>query len=315
MRFHPDSINRITDLIYKEQMTYNCSIVIGDNSGGKSFLVKTLVKKWLNETNVYFIDAVNRNFDASRVTQQIEKPEYKGVIVETRLREAVFNILDSFNCYGTSTERVEQIYTAFEKAVQDRFERLTDETFQILYGDPLGEVRFSEGNRTLSSGYQALVRIILELTFYYEMEIVKKNVPSAWTVIDEVDEFLSPKYASKILPFLRNEFPRLKFVIITHSIDLVVTAQDANIVILDQAGFEVLDANDYNSYSEVERIFDRVFGGCDKGVSEIDTILRRLMNNKINNAWSDEDEKKLAELNGLKLSASQKLVYRQIMEW
>lgn len=315
MKFCVNTINQLVEILQTGQLPYKDTIIIGDNSSGKSLLVRQLMGKLVNKKEAYFIDAVNRVFDVAKITKSIERPELKETIIETRIQDLYFNIQDSFNCYGTMTERVEQIYSAFEDKVQVLFQKLVNDEFKILYGNPSGEVQFNEGIGLLSSGYQAMVRILLELTYYDEMGIKKEQFSDATVVIDELDEFLSPRYASKIFGFLRDNFSRVHFVITTHSIDLVVAAQDANIIILSENGYEVIDSNDYNSFSEVQRIFQQVFGWYNSPQMETESILRQLMNNKINQAWSDNDEKKLLELKKEKLTASQKLIYRQIMEW
>lgn len=312
MKFHPDSIDAVVDLLEHNQLTYGCSVIIGDNSSGKSMLVKQLIEKRKDKNSIYFIDAVNRGFDVTKVSKNTEKPPFKGTILKTRLNESYFNIQDSFNCYGTLTERIEQIYTVFEKEVQRLFQELVNDEFEILYGNLVGEVQFKEGRGLLSSGYQAIIRLLLELTYYNEM--CQGETSDICVVIDELDEFLSPRYAAKILGFLRQKFQRFEFVITTHSIDLVIAAQDANIVILDTNGYEIIDANDYNSYTEVQRLFQRVFGKQEVDIADVEDILRRLLNNKINGAWSEVDERKMQELQKETLSASQRLVYRQIME-
>ena len=47
----------------------------------------------------------------------------------------------------------------------------------------------------------------------------------------------------------------------------------------------------------------------------MEKTLRRLLNNKMNHAWSEEDEKVLKLLEGENLTPSQQLIYRQILEW
>ena len=107
MKFQSTAIHQIADIICSEKLNYNCTIIIGDNSSGKSFLVKELVNRWKENFPVYFIDAVNRGFQVTKVTSTKEKPEYRNTIVNTRLREEYFNMQDSFSCYGTSTERAD----------------------------------------------------------------------------------------------------------------------------------------------------------------------------------------------------------------
>ena len=53
----------------------------------------------------------------------------------------------------------------------------------------LSEVKFEEGMGLLSTGYQALVRILLELLYYEKNAVDEMDVQHPWIVIDEIDEF------------------------------------------------------------------------------------------------------------------------------
>ena len=89
------------------------------------------------------------------------------------------------------------------KEVQDLFFELTNDRFKIDYDAPIGEVDFGNGKGLLSSGYQAIIRILLELLYYQDMEIKVNALQNAWVVIDELDEYLSPRYSAAILRFLK----------------------------------------------------------------------------------------------------------------
>ena len=125
---------------------------------------------------------------------------------------------------------------------------------------------------------------------------MKENVQNAWIVIDELDEFLSPKYSARIMEFLKVEFPWAKWILTTHSCDLVAYTFDSNLIILDNGFCEVLDINDYSSVSEVQIIFDRLFGKEALSENEIEITLRRLFNNKINNVWGADEEECLEKI-------------------
>lgn len=133
MKFYQDSIRVIMNKIIESELPYEHTIIIGDNSSGKSLLLNLLVKSQKDSQNIYFIDAVNRIFEARKVTNDKDKPEYKTTIVNTRILEEFFNLKDSFNCFGTLTERIEQIYSVYEDQVQGLFEALTHDRFQIIY--------------------------------------------------------------------------------------------------------------------------------------------------------------------------------------
>lgn len=315
MQFGMDSLNNISQKIIDRELKYADTIILGDNSSGKSLLLRMLVEKAGNTDSVYFIDAVNRGFDVTKVSNDIRESEYKRTIINTRIQEEYFNIKDSFNCYGTVTERIEEMYYPLEDKLQALFESLTNEHFHIIKGNNLGEVQFKEGKALLSSGYQAIVRILLELLYYQEKCVITKHLECTLIIIDELDEFLSPAYARKIFVFLKENFPEMEFVITTHSCDLVAGAKNSNLVILDESGYEVIDVNDYQSISEVQIVFDRIFGVHLRRDFKTEDVLRRLLNNKLNNAWTEMDQSQLETLQKKKLTASQQLICKQITEW
>lgn len=317
MKFGREQIEDIVRKISAKELNYIDSVVVGDNSSGKSLLLKEFVQQ-VNSSGaeVYFIDAVNRSFNVKEVpVLPDEKPEYKPVLLETRMREDYFNLKDSFNCYGTLTETAERIYPIYEAEVQALFYELTGTKFTLMPEDPFGEVRFQEGKGLLSSGYQAIVRTLLELLYYDDAVIGEKGGRKAWVVIDELDEFLSPRYSARILEFLKEKFPWADWLVSTHSCDLIANSSDANLIVLDDGECEVIDINDYSSVSEVQIIFERLFGRIKNEEDAIDGKLRRLLNNKINNAWKDSDEELLKGLQQEPLTASQSVILRQIQEW
>ena len=315
MKFGMDALVSISEKLLNRGLKYGDSVIIGENSCGKSLLLRLLVQKAGKTDSIYFLDAVNRGFDVGKVVRETKKPAYKRTIIDTRIQDDFFNLKDSFNCFGTMTERIEQIYYPYEEKLQDLFEKLTDERFRLIPGDVFGEVEFKEGRGLLSSGYQAIVRILLELLYYQDKCVEEKGIERAVVIIDELDEFLSPGYAYKIFPFLKKQFPQMDFIVTTYSGDLVAGAQNANLIVLDEKGYEVMDINDCQSISEVQIIFDRVFGGHMPQASETENILRRLFNNKINQAWTEGDQRQLEELKRENLTASQQLIYKQILEW
>ena len=315
MKFGMDALVSISEKLLNRGLKYGDSVIIGENSCGKSLLLRLLVQKAGKTDSIYFLDAVNRGFDVGKVVRETKKPAYKRTIIDTRIQDDFFNLKDSFNCFGTMTERIEQIYYPYEEKLQDLFEKLTDERFRLIPGDVFGEVEFKEGRGLLSSGYQAIVRILLELLYYQDKCVEEKGIERAVVIIDELDEFLSPGYAYKIFPFLKEQYPQMDFIVTTHSGDLVAGAQNANLIVLDEKGYEVMDINDCQSISEVQIIFDRVFGGHMPQASETENILRRLFNNKINQAWTEGDQRQLEELKRENLTASQQLIYKQILEW
>ena len=82
MKFGLEMINHIIDKIYKEELPYTDSIIIGENSSGKTLLLKLFIDKTKNDRAVYFIDAVNRVFDVKKVSKTDKSPKYKKTIAD-----------------------------------------------------------------------------------------------------------------------------------------------------------------------------------------------------------------------------------------
>ncbi len=315
MKFGTEKMGQIIENIISEKLPHQDNVIIGENSSGKSLLLKEFIEKIGIGREIYFIDAVNRSFDVKKVINSHSRLENKATVLENRLKDMYFNLQDTFSCYGTQTECIEMIYYRYEEKIQSLFFKLTGDKFTILLDSISGEVNFGNGQGLLSSGYQAIVRILIELLYYQDVLMPDEKSKKYWLVIDEIDEFLSPRYSAEIFEFLKREFPWGRWLIATHSCDLIANTKDANLIMLYDTEYEVRDIDDYSSVSEVQIIFRRLF---DRQVildHETDNILRRLFNNKISNAWSDSDETCLNELADTRLSASQRVILRQIQEW
>ena len=67
MKFGMDQIDEVTSKIRLEKLPHKNCVVIGDNSSGKSLLLKNFITKIGKSDTIYFIDAVNRGFDVKNV--------------------------------------------------------------------------------------------------------------------------------------------------------------------------------------------------------------------------------------------------------
>ena len=62
-------------------------------------------------------------------------------------------------------------------------------------------------------------------------------------------------------------------------------------------------------------IFERIFGRQAGSESDTENLLRRLFNNKINQVWGEKEEACLEQVEKQPLTASQRVIVRQIQEW
>lgn len=303
-------IDRLTKILANRKLEYKDTIIIGDNSSGKSDILKQLIENDA-EGVFYFIDAVNRYFNVAQIMPNpIPNIAYSTEISKCRIKEENFNQRDSFYYKGTP-RAVEELYANYVDEITEMMEEFLTIKFDIKQGEVGLEVYIDEEEVTLSSGYQALMRIFLETIYFASTR------ETGTIVIDEIDEFLSVSNSGRILGFLRNKFPKLNFFVTTHSADLIAHSENINLVLLENQNFEIVDAGDFASISQVYDIFEAVLG---KSVNkshkqQTDETLRMLLNNKIAGVWERNDEALLQEIKSRELTRAQRLIIRQIEAW
>lgn len=309
MKSYQDMLSRLCSTIVEHQLEYEDTIIIGDNSSGKSDVLRKIIQSDKGE-KFYFIDAVNRYFDIDQIElKPIPKMHYSKEIIKQRLEENMFNHNDSFYYEGMPMA-VEKLYISFASEIETLMNEFLNIQFTIRYGDIGWIVYINDEVVDLSSGYQALIRIFLEVLYFF------KTKSCGTVIIDEIDEFLSVRNSGEILEFLRKRFPELKFIVTTHSADLVANADNINLILLHDNLFEVLDAGDFSTISQVYDIFNALFERKKKTEKEeIDEKLRILFNNKMSEIWGSEENKLFEQIKMQHLTKTQKLIVKQIEEW
>lgn len=312
MACYQNTINELIRIIKENKLPYQNTIIIGNNSSGKSELLKKLIlqsgfHKW------YLIDSVNRYFSAGQIFKmsgEAAKVQYSDKIVEHRLMEDNYNLKDTFYYMGVPTA-IENFYFEFEQEVKRLFQKFLNVTLQISQTKIGYKVYLDGVESALSSGYQALIRIFME------MEYVKRTITKGAVIIDEIDEYLFAYNSRRIFDFLRQEYEEFSFIITTHSADLIANANDANLVLLSDNAYELMDAGDFNSVSQVYNIFNSIFQdrNIDEEKEKTDACLRRLLNNKAAGIFREQDQKELMEKKNMNLTKLQRVLIRQIEEW
>lgn len=306
----------ISNKIIKNQFIHSNSVIIGDNSAGKSELLKKILEQ--NIDGYYFIDSVNRSFDYEKIAIEDNFENTYSNVLKTRLEENKFNLEDSFDIFKTGIGNIEGIYYNYQDELSKMVEEFLEIDFSInleqnkIIGDRK-KVYINGENSTLSSGYQAIIRIFLELLYFYNN--VGKESISKVVVIDEINEFLSVKNEKKIIPFLNDKFPAFKFIVTTHSVDVIASVNDFNIIALGNDIYKILDSNDFNSNTDVREIFENLYGRDEIMENHLEDVLRNLLSLKIMDNWTEKEEQELQNINENELSVTQKLLLKQIKEW
>jgi cell division septum initiation protein DivIVA len=100
--------------------------------------------------------------------------------------------------------------------------------------------------RDLSAGYSSILKVFTELLMTVEVsELTPENI-SGFVVIDEIDAHLHPSLQRKVLPFLSELFPKIQFIVSTHSPFVISSESDS--VVYDLSTRTLID-DDLTAYS------------------------------------------------------------------
>jgi predicted ATP-binding protein involved in virulence len=122
--------------------------------------------------------------------------------------------------------------------------------FQIIDGD-----KCPFGFNTLSDGYSAIINIVTELILRMETHVPQSYDLEGLVLIDEIETHLHVDLQKKILPFLADFFPKIQFIVTTHSPFVLSSLSNATICDLEKS----LVTNDLSGYSYdalIESYFD-----------------------------------------------------------
>lgn len=318
MSNYQSMIGTIADKILEGQLKYRDTILIGDNSVGKSDLLRELLERD-GDGGIYYLDTVNRRFLIERVEFEQKKRgiAYNQAVINTRLDEQYFNLQDSFNVYGTLTEGIEVLYPYYGDIVKQLFYEFLNLRFTVEK-DIDNYCMIDNHVRRLSNGFQALIRIFFELQ-YYQDTIVRHGAKQRYIfVIDEINECLTPNNACRLLTFIKNHFPKMDFVVTTQLADVIVGTRDFNIItIFPNLKYEIFESNDFDSIVDASTLFHKSFTYDQHKTmkQEIDNELRRLFNNRISGELDVLDQEALEKIKQENLSKAQMVLLRQIEEW
>jgi predicted ATP-dependent endonuclease of OLD family len=140
-----------------------------------------------------------------------------------------------------------------------------EKNLKILFEDPNVKLKFDTDNfqfsiyqenkppytfQTLSAGYRAIFDIYAELIMRTEYFKVTPKDLTGVVCIDEIDSHLHVSLQRLILPFFTESFPKIQFIVTTHSPFVLMSTPDT--VIFDLAKNEPITENlSYYTYSAV----------------------------------------------------------------
>lgn len=143
-------------------------------------------------------------------------------------------------------------YQLFQNTISHFMQAMleTSEGIQIEYSIETQGMEITIGENkdslyNLSTGYRAILSMIMELA--YRASVLNPTMQDfsaleGVVLIDEIDAHLHPKWQWKILDAIRQVFPRVQFIIATHSPIVISSVKDARIIkLIDLKTTEVLE--------------------------------------------------------------------------
>lgn len=132
-------------------------------------------------------------------------------------------------------------YALFKK-IASRFitELEENDNVQVEFSPKLNRLIYSENGSSylvnnLSAGYQSVLCLIMELA--YRTALLNPSLDNidnleGVIMIDEIDMHLHPRWQWKILGALRATFPKVQFIIATHSPIVISSAENAKLIVM-----------------------------------------------------------------------------------
>lgn len=221
-----------------------------------------------------------------------EKPDLQGAYAET-----LHNILMERGANGEPL-MPGLAYTELRQWVEAM---VHDPRRRRLFFDLGGEVPIVVPPHQLSQGYQSTLAWIADLLGHAFLEadrIVDPKTLEGIVLLDEIDLHLHPTWQRRIVPILRSVFPRLQFIVTTHS-PLVLTGFEADeIVGLQLEGGEVVQ----QTYSEEPglqtgtELMEGFFGVPTAGRPELLVKEREALELSVQENRSPQEDERLATL-------------------
>ena len=162
-----------------------------------------------------------------------------------------------------TVQKIQQWFERFESALKVL---LDNDSLSLEYDYKKYDFKIIESNRNafgfdqLSDGYSSLINIVSDLILRMDKNwLLQENLSSydveGIVLIDELETHLHIELQKKILPFLTEFFPRIQFIITTHSPYILASVSNAKCYDLER-NVELEDLTFYSSDDLAEGYFN-----------------------------------------------------------
>jgi predicted ATP-dependent endonuclease of OLD family len=170
---------------------------------------------------------------------------------------------------------------------------LDNDSTYIKFDDETLNYSISQDNkmdftfRDLSAGYSSILKVFTELLMTVEVSEFSPENITGFVVIDEVDAHLHPSLQRKVLPFFSELFPKIQFIVSTHSPFVISSESDS--VVYDLSTRTQVD-DDLTAYST-----DVILEGILE-VPNYSIYLEKILNNLSDEVFVKENLSKIRDL-------------------
>ncbi|MFB2651484.1 AAA family ATPase [Shewanella seohaensis] len=214
----------------------------------------------LKPSSVSSLDSLKQK-DKSTVTSSHQQKTSSSIFEEflvTSIANQAFSESKKINNDPEEATRIEKWFIKLEADLKNLFE---DDNLKLVFQSDSLSFEIHQQNKVpftfqnLSSGFSSIMAIYADLITKVTLRSIDPYELAGIVLIDEIDAHLHVSIQKKILAFLTNAFPKVQFIVTTHS-PFVVSSVD-NAVIYDLSKLKQVE--DLSMYS-YEAVLEGLFG-------------------------------------------------------
>lgn len=148
-----------------------------------------------------------------------------------------------------TVDKINQWFENFETKLKELFDQ--DDLKVVFYEQEYNfKIEYDSkkfGLNELSDGYSSLLAILTELILRMEAQQAEAYDMQGVVLIDEIETHLHVELQKKVLPFLTGFFPKIQFIVTTHSPFVLSSLSNAVICDLSSYSYDALIESYFNS--------------------------------------------------------------------
>jgi len=284
---------------------------VGENGDGKTIVLQALALLFKNNSNLTILaDKYIDNIKDDYVLNILEEDSYindnlfayginrNKIDADNKDKSGYSGLFDTPSLQNTTFLNRPQELFLLNNSITDEFinkiENLLENKIQIA--NIASQIFFYESNKQiefkmLSEGYKSTIIWLSDLVFRLiekQPKITKLEDFKAVVLVDEIDLYLHPKWKYSFVYKLRKIFPKIQFIMTTHSMTTILGASKDAVfynIYKDKEGHTQLSEqfDDISDYSANILITSRLFN--------MDSAKARSYDDKVNNLSEDDFKK------------------------